>query len=114
MYIDMLLYFILYYVSKGVSDKIRYQPILALQLFSFIKISWFSDWLLIRGKFAHDKRNFWLKYPFSFVSDGWHFFDGLRNLALLLIIITALTLPLYWVVILWAVGGGIFEIVYNI
>lgn len=111
----MILYFyvtvlaVLYYISKAFADKIWFRPNQAKKHLKWIN----EDWLLGKGKYSWDKRTFWTKYIFSFISDGWHFFDAVRNLSLILIIVITLSLPFYWIFIIWFLGGVIFETVYN-
>jgi len=69
-------------LSKGVCDKLKFQPD------SFI---FKTDWWLERGDYAWNNRTFLEKYVFSFISGGWHCFDSLRITSLLLLIALLLT-----------------------
>src|SRR5574338_973287 len=77
-----------------------------------------SDWMLARGKYSWDKRSVWTKGIFSFVSDGWHFFDAVRNMSFIIsitMIINLLTgLPLYYCILGYALFGGAFNLLYKI
>jgi len=104
----------IYFISKGMCDKIRYNPAKVLDNFEFIKALWFKEWLLAKGDYQPKNRSWLLKYPFSFLSDGWHWFDSLRTLSVILIVI--ILLPLYWyfIFIIWILGGLLFELIYNL
>lgn len=45
-----------------------------------------SDWWLAKGEFTWYNRNFLEKYFFSFISDGWHFFDMIRIMSVIILI----------------------------
>ena len=73
-----------------------------------------GDWWLGEGKYSWDKRSVWTKGVFSFLSDGWHFFDSVRNITVITIVVLALGLPLWTCIIGYAVYGGVFNLLYKL
>jgi|GEM_PF-1479805 len=106
--VAVALLLVIYFISKAFADKIWFRPDQAKEHLSWVN----ADWLLAKGDYSWDKRTWWTKYVFSFLADGWHFFDGLRNFSALLIVII-LALPFWWFFIIWFLGGVIFETIYN-
>jgi hypothetical protein len=72
-----------------------------------------GDWWLAEGKYSWDKRSVLTKGVFSFISDGWHLFDAVRNMSLILIVVLALGLPLWTCIIGYAVYGLLFNLLYG-
>lgn len=102
----IVLLVVLYFVSKGIADRIWFAP---------STLEWInSDWLLGKGEYAWYNRSWLLKYPLSFISDGWHFFDALRNSAMSLLVVVTLKLKWYWFFVIILLGGIIFELTYNV
>lgn len=64
-------------IAKAVCDKIRFAP------GEFI---FQNDWWLERGSFAWNNRTLLEKYIFSFISGGWHLFDAIRIVSLLILV----------------------------
>jgi len=73
-----------------------------------------SDWWLAEGKYSYDKRTIWTKGIFSFISDGWHFFDAVRNMSFIVAIILVLGISWYWCILGYAVYGLLFNLFYKI
>jgi hypothetical protein len=94
---------IIYLISKLFCDWIKFKP----HLFK-------SDWILAKGKYNWDKRNLLTKGIFSFVSDGWHLFDAIRNMSFVIAVVIALGMSWYWCIIGYAVLGGLFNLLYKI
>lgn len=65
-----------------------------------------SDWMLAKGKYSYDKRSVWTKGVFSFLSDGWHCFDSVRNMSFIILVVIALGLPIYYSILGYALYGG--------
>ncbi|MCZ7608916.1 MAG: hypothetical protein M5U17_02010 [Ignavibacterium sp.] len=63
-------------IAKGFCDSIKFHP----DTFPFQSDWWFAD-----GNFAWNNRTWLEKTIFSFVSDGWHCFDAVRIVSLLVI-----------------------------
>lgn len=63
-------------IAKGFCDAIRFHP----GTFIFQ-----SDWWLAKGEFAWNSRTWLEANIFSFISDGWHCFDALRVLSMILL-----------------------------
>lgn len=91
----------LHAISKGICDRIKF------------KANFKSDWMLGIGEHIWYKRTWLLKVPFSFLSDGWHFFDMLRVVSLCIALTLLVSLDWYAVIIFYIVHGIIFEIIYN-
>ena len=101
----LILLFILSAVAKAICDKIQFQP----------SNAWFnSDWWLAKGDHSWDKRTWLTKNIFSFVSDGWHFFDAVRVMSLCIIVTLALQIDVYLYVGFYILHGVIFELLYRI
>lgn len=64
-------------LAKGFCDSIKSHP----ETFPFQ-----SDWWLANGKYQWDNRTWLEKTIFSFISDGWHLFDAIRIVSLLVIV----------------------------
>ena len=96
------LIFLLSIVSKSICDKIKFQRIPK------------GDWWLAEGKYRWDKRIWLTKNIFSFVSDGWHFFDAVRVMSLCIVVVLCLNIPIYWAIGLYVIHGAVFEILYRI
>ncbi len=104
MFLSIILIFISA-VAKGFCDKILFQPD------SF----WFeSDWWLGFGKYRWDKRTWWTKYIFSFVSDGWHLMDAIRVTSLCLSVIIGLQISVFWLPLVYLLHGLVFEGTYGL
>ena len=73
-----------------------------------------GDWWLAEGKYSWDKRTVWTKGVFSFISDGWHLFDAVRNMTVIMIAVLALGLPLWICIIGYAISGGLFNLLYKL
>ena len=97
---------IIHAIAKGLQDRIRFKGFT------------YSDWMNGRGKFSWDKRTFWTKYVFSFVSDGWHLMDAIRVMSLCILVAVNIPICQEYIIIssllLYIVHGIIFEITYNI
>lgn len=64
-------------IAKAVCDKIKFHD----------GGKWLtSDFWLAKNNFSWDNRNLFEKYVFSFTADGWHLFDTIRIVALLVIV----------------------------
>ena len=92
-------------VAKAICDKINFLPAL-------FPLS--GNWWLAKGAYSWDKRTFLIKYPFSFLADGWHFFDAVRVMSLSVVATIGLGLPFYFAILVYAGHGLIFELVYKI
>lgn len=103
MIIAVALLFALNWFGKYMCDLIKFKP----HLFG-------SDWMLAVGKYSYDKRGILRKGILSFLSDGWHLFDSVRNMSVCLIVCVTLNVQLYWAVILYALYGLLFNILYKI
>ncbi len=88
-------------ISKGICDRIRF------------KGNFKSDWMVGAGKYVWYKRTWLTKYIFSFVADGWHFFDMLRVMSLCIALTLCLNISIFWALLFYIVHGIIFEIIYN-
>jgi hypothetical protein len=88
-------------LSKALCDRIRF------------KADFGGDWINARGNYRYDKRTFWTKYVFSFVSDGWHFFDAVRVLSLCILATICLSIPVYCAIGIYIIHGLIFELIYS-
>lgn len=97
---------IIHAIAKGLQDRIRFKG-----LFFDKPI---DDWINGLGKFSWDKRTFWTKYPFSFLSDGWHLMDAIRVMSLCIALTLCTNLSIFWALIFYIAHGIIFEITYNI
>lgn len=87
-------------LAKREQDKLNFSPQDA-----FIQTDW---WLSGKWQFG-----FLLKVPFSFLQNGWHFCDTVRNFSLYLAI--AILLGHWWyAIIIYAGAGIIFELLYKI
>ena len=73
-----------------------------------------SDWWLAEGKYSYDKRTVWTKGIFSFISDGWHFFDAVRNMSFLILVCYTLQIPIYLCVIAYLIYGLLFNLFYKL
>lgn len=73
-----------------------------------------GDWWLAEGKYSWDKRSVLTKGVFSFISDGWHFFDAVRNMSLIMIVTISLGLPIWYCIIGYALYGLSFNLLYKI
>ena len=73
-----------------------------------------GDWWLAEGKYSWDKRTIWTKGIFSFASDGWHFFDAIRNMSFLILVCYIIQIDWYLYVIAYVIYGGLFNILYKI
>ena len=89
-------------IAKYFCDRIRF------------KGNFKSDWMIGAGDYIWHKRTWWTKNVFSFVSDGWHFFDAVRVMSLCLIVCYALQIPAYLSIIVYIIHGLIFETLYRI
>lgn len=93
-------------IAKGMQDRINF------------KGNFKSDWMVGAGKYHWSKRTWLLKYPLSFLSDGWHFMDAVRVMSLCILV--ALNIPIcheyiyFSPIILYAVHGLFFETFYRI
>jgi len=96
---------IIHAIAKGLQDRIKFKG-----LFFEKPI---DDWINGLGKYRWDKRTFWTKYPFSFLSDGWHLMDAIKVLSICMVIALYLD-NIYLAIPLYIVSGIIFEITYNI
>lgn len=107
-------------IAKAFCDSIQFHA---------SKFPFQSDWWLGKGEYAWNNRSLLEKYIFSFVSDGWHLFDAVRIVSLLLIVALLLTEYLFerdgndnnkgWMITLFAlfgyiIHGSVFEIFYNL
>jgi hypothetical protein len=100
----------IYFISKGIRDRIEFRP----DDFWFVKNKKLQDWILARGENDYDQRSWLTKHIFSFLADGWHFFDSLCVLCLCTCLAVIVGLD-WWTVIVFYYGGGvIFEITYNV
>lgn len=97
---------IIHAIAKGLQDRIRFKG-----LFFDKPI---DDWINGLGKYRWDKRTFWTKYPFSFLSDGWHLMDAIRVMSLCILVTILLGLPIWYIIVFYIIHGIIFEITYNI
>ena len=61
-------------IAKGMQDRINF------------KGNFKSDWMVGAGKYHWSKRTWLLKYPLSFLSDGWHFMDAVRVMCLCILV----------------------------
>ena len=61
-------------IAKGMQDRINF------------KGNFKSDWMVGAGKYKWNKRNWLMKYPLSFLSDGWHFMDAVRVMSLCILV----------------------------
>ena len=92
-------------IAKGFCDRIRFKP----------STAWFnSDWTYARGNHSWDKRTWLTKNIFSFVSDGWHFFDAVRVLSLCILITLCTNISVFWAIAFYIIHGLIFETLYRI
>ncbi len=98
----MIIIFATNLIAKLVSDLIKFKRLPK------------GDWWLAEGKYSYDKRTIWTKGMFSFVSDGWHFMDAIRNLTFIIPIVFFLGLTWYWCIIGYAIYGLLFNISYKI
>lgn len=73
-----------------------------------------SDWMLAKGKYSWDKRSVWTKGVFSFLSDGWHFFDAVRNMSFIIVVIMLLGVQWYYCILGYALFGGGFNLLYKL
>ena len=89
-------------IAKGLQDRINF------------KGNFKSDWMVGAGKYKWSKRTWLLKYPLSFLSDGWHFMDAIRVMCLCILCILCTGLPIYWAIGFYIIHGLIFEINYRI
>ena len=105
-------------MAKAVCDKLRFNP---------ADFPFQSDWWSERGENAWNNRTFLEKYFFSFISGGWHLFDAIRIVALLLIVSLLLVKTEedkidnnQWFAVLllvlfgYIIHGSVFEIIYNL
>lgn len=97
---------IIHAIAKGLQDRIKFKG-----LFFDKPI---DDWINGLGKFSWDKRTFWTKYLFSFLSDGWHFADAIKVMSLCILCTFYANLDIYYAIIIYIVHGLIFESTYNI
>lgn len=88
-------------IAKGFQDRINF------------KGNFKSDWMVGAGKYAWNKRTWWTKYPLSFISNGWHFFDMIRVMSLCIAITLCTNLAIYWALVLYIIHGLIFEATYR-
>lgn len=63
-------------IAKGFCDSIKFHP----DTFPFQ-----SDWWFGKGEYLWSSRTWLEQTIFSFVSDGWHCFDAIRIVALLVV-----------------------------
>lgn len=103
-------------IAKYFCDRIRF------------KANFKSDWMIGAGKYIWYKRTWLMKYPLSFLSDGWHNFDFWRVLMLSIslsllwisgIDIVGLIANNFWtllltVIVIYIIHGLIFETLYRI
>ena len=89
-------------IAKGFQDRINF------------KGNFKSDWMIGAGKYHWSKRTWLLKYPLSFLSDGWHAFDSIKVSCLCVIATIALGIPVYWFISLYIGHGIIFELFYRL
>lgn len=73
-----------------------------------------SDWMLAKGKYSWDKRSVWTKGVFSFLSDGWHLFDAVRNMSFIIVVIMLLGVQWYYCILGYALFGGGFNLLYKL
>lgn len=89
--------------GKLMCDLVKFKP----HLFN-------SNWMLAKGKYSYDKRGMLRKGVLSFISDGWHLFDAIRNMSLCIAFVLCLNIPIFWALLVYAVYGLIFNITYKI
>ena len=104
----IIILFLLNLFGKLFCDLIRFKP----DLFG-------GDWMLAKGKYSYEKRGVLRKGILSFISDGWHFFDSIRNISFHFAIFLLLALhwnniPVWFVIVIYAVYGLLFNITYKI
>ena len=66
-------------IAKGFTDAIRFKGIPK------------GDWWLGKGEYAWNNRTWLNKYLLSMFSDGWHSFDFIRIISMLLLVALLLT-----------------------
>lgn len=89
-------------ISKYFCDRIRF------------KGNFKSDWIIGAGKYVWHKRTVWTKGVFSFLADGWHFFDAVRNMSFIVVVVIALDIPIYYSILGYALYGGAFNLLYKL
>lgn len=97
----VVILFLLSVISKYFCDRIRF------------KGNFESDWMIGAGKYVWYKRTWLTKHIFSFVSDGWHFFDAARVFSLCMVIALYFD-KIYLAIPLYIIHGLIFESLYRI
>lgn len=96
------LLFALSIISKYFCDRIRF------------KANFRSDWMIGAGKYIWYRRTWLKKYIFSFLSDGWHFFDAVRVISLCIVSTVSLELDWWYAIVLYIIHGTLFELLYRI
>jgi len=98
-------------IANGGMDVLTYSP----KRFIFQ-----TDWWLVKGKFAWNKRKWYTKYIFTMFSDGWHFLKFINIICYILAIVLAFgsvklsfTLTILHIVAGYTYVGAIFELAYN-
>ena len=89
-------------IAKYFCDRIRF------------KGNFKSDWMIGAGKYVWHKRTVWTKGVFSFLSDGWHFFDAVRNMSFIIVVIMLLGVQWYYCILGYALFGGGFNLLYKL
>ncbi|MBK8609086.1 MAG: hypothetical protein IPL84_03865 [Chitinophagaceae bacterium] len=107
-------------MAKGFCDALKFHP---------ASFPFQSDWWLAKGEFAWNNRTWLEANIFSFISDGWHLFDAIRIVSLLLIVALLLTenkrlkneidnnlwlAVTLFLIFGYIIHGSIFEIVFKI
>ena len=104
--IYMLLPLFCYAVAKSETDTIRFNPHKA----------WYQTDYWLSNKNT-DNRGWWLKYPLSFMWDGWHLLESIKIICLYFIVGIALQLSAEYVALVvlmgYIVNGIIFEYFYQ-
>ena len=89
-------------IAKGFCDRIRF------------KANFKSDWMIGAGKYVWYKRTWLMKYPLSFFSNGWHFFETVKILCLCIAITLWYELAWWFIIVFYIAHGIIFELTYRI
>jgi len=106
-----IILFIINLGSKLLCDLIKFKP----KLFENGED---DNWWLATGKYRYDLRTVWTKGVLSFISDGWHFADAVRNMSFILtvniVFSLVLGISLLWCIVGYAIFGLLFNLLYKL
>lgn len=102
----MLPFIVIYAITKSETDTIRFKP----------EKAWYQTEFWLSEKDTKN-RSWWLKYPLSFLWDGWHLLESIKIVCMLSIAAIGLGLVYYYAILFvisfYLIHGLIFEAFYQ-